>query len=95
MWPDTTFKNLIPVVQQMLSRNCGRDRTCCIAHIINTVFGCDMFKHDLQFWESLAQRDHHTVNKERLAIKNIHLRVGDLTVHQKRHSNALHRLKRF
>ena len=95
MWPHTTLKNRIPVVQQMLRGNRCRDRTCRLAHIIHTIFRGEMLKHDFQFRKGATQRDHDAIDKKRFSIKHINGGIGYFAMHKQRHTDTLHRLKHF
>ena len=90
---DTTLKNFIAVVQQVLGGDRCSDGPRGVTHIINSVFGREVLKHDLQLWKTFAQRNHHPINKQRFTIKDISLWVCHLTVHQERHPDSLHHFK--
>lgn len=92
--PQPTLEQGIAVVQQMVCRDGRRHRAFGLTHIGHPFCRCQMLEHDLQCRISLTQGPHHLIDKDRLAIKQIDRRIGDLAMHQQRHPTALHGIQR-
>ena len=61
--------------------------------IVSALGGCDMLHNHFQPRHPAAQRIENPVNKHRLAVKNINIRIGDLAMHAHGHANFGHLLQ--
>ncbi|VDZ83744.1 Uncharacterised protein [Kluyvera intermedia] len=78
-------QHMIAVKHQVLWCNRGGNKVIAIAHVFRRVFGGDMFKHDLQARQPLAQWLHDGIDKARFAVENVDIGVGHFPVNQQRH----------
>ena len=86
---------MVSVCQQMVRSYC-----CCYVvftpkHIINSVFCCDMFKHNFEARKIFNNPIKDFFNEDRLSIKNIDFRVSHFAMNQQRHFFLLHGFKRW
>ena len=59
-------------------------------YVVHRFFGRDVLKHDAQFGQPSPQPVEHPVDKHRLAVEHVDLRVGHLAVDQQRHAEPCH-----
>ena len=90
MRANAALKNRVAVVEQVVRGDGGRRERACALHVLRCVSRGDVLKHDFQARKIAAQRDELLVNEHRLAVKQIHVAIGHLAVHQERHARALH-----
>ena len=95
MWANTTRKNRVAVVEQVMCSNRGCRVSTRLRHILRRLFCGDVLEHDFEFREITAQRNKLLLDEHRLAIKQINLAAGDLAMHEQQDAFALHRLQGF
>ena len=87
-------KDRVAVEQQVVRGDRGGGVGTGAGDVLRGILGGDVLEHHLQLGEVAPQRHHHLVDEHRLAVEQVHRRVGDLAVHQQQQTGALHRLQR-
>jgi hypothetical protein len=94
MRADAAGEDGIAVEQQMVRRQCAGDIGAAGHDEVDAVPGGDVFEHQLQCREIAQQRKQHGIDEHRLAIEDIHRRIGDFAMHQQRQAERLHARQR-
>ncbi|MCY1274369.1 hypothetical protein D9M70_229910 [compost metagenome] len=94
MRADAAGEDRIAVVQQVVSGDGRTDRAAGFLHVLRGVPGGDVLEHHFQLRHVAAQRRHHLLDEDGLAVEDIDGGVGHLAVHQQRQPFALHRFQR-
>ena len=90
MRPDPASEDVVAVDEQVMRcQRCG-DPVAPAFHIRHTVRRGDMFHHHTKLRKAAAKRVKNTFDEHRLAIENIDLGVGDLTMDAERHTGLGH-----
>ncbi|CAM2144453.1 hypothetical protein PT2222_160049 [Paraburkholderia tropica] len=95
---DAALENRVAVVEQMVRRDRRAEqagRGVIGADVIDGVLRRDVLEHHLQAREVAAQRRHHAVDEDLLAIEQVDVGARHLTVHEQRHAHFLHRFERL
>ena len=83
-------QHMVAVEHQVLRGDGGRQQLVTVAYVFSGIFGRDVFEDHLQAGQALTQRLHDRFNKACFPVKNIDIRMGDLTVNQQRHPQLFH-----
>ena len=67
--PDTTGKNCVAVVKQMVRCDGRRGKGICALDVLCRLLGGDVLKHNLEPGKIPAQRNQVPINEYRLAVK--------------------------
>ena len=94
MWPDPTGEHGITVDVQVLRGDCGGHSGRCRFDKLHCLRGGDVFEHHLERWKVCHYARQHTLDKYRLAVKNVDRRIGHFAVDQQRHADRLHSFER-
>ena len=89
-----TQEDGVTVKQQVLGRDGGCQKCIPCGHIVGSLLGRHVLHDDLELREIFAQWLQLLLNKQRFAVKQIHARVGHLSMHQQHQTFALHGLQR-
>ena len=88
-----TQKQGIAVEQQMVGGDGGGGRAVGLGDKLRGLLGGDVFHHDFEFGEVAPKGYEVALNEHRLAVKQVHRRVGDFAMHQQQQAMALHGLQ--
>ena len=83
----------VAVVEQVLRRDGGPQHAGpggVGLDVFGRLAGGDVLEHDLQLRQPGAQRNHHAVDEDGFTVEDIHVRIGDLAVHQQWHAGFGH-----
>ena len=88
-----TDKQGIAVEMQMVGSDRGRQVGAGGGHEVHRFGGGDVFEHHLESRMALQQGRQVPLQEDRLAIKDVHLGIGDLAMDQQGQAAALHGLQ--
>jgi len=91
--PKAALEQGVAVDVQVVGGDRGGQRCRALRHELRRIGGGDVLEHHLQARVALQQWLQMALDEHRLAIEDVHRRVGHLAVDQQRHADALHRLQ--
>ena len=83
----------VAVVEQVLGRERRGGEVISGGHILRRFLGGDVLEHHLELGHVAAQRCHHAVDEDSLAVKHVDVGIGHLAMHQQQQAMLLHRLQ--
>ena len=93
MRADAADEDRIAIEQQVVGGNGGTDVLACSGHELRRFLGGDVLEDDAQIGETRRKWRQSAIDKDTLAIKDIHISMSHLAMYAQHHVARGHRLE--